>query len=315
MKLYNLKNNRVEEIEQTSFKLERDIQILVENNTESIFNLKFLKSELSVGKYRIDSLCYDDDSKSFVIIEYKKGSSYSVIDQGFSYLQLLLNNKSEFILLLSHYFGKVLSENDVDWSQSKIIFISPFFNSYQRDSVNFKDVPFELWEIQKFSNDLFTLNELKSDSNESINFTESSKNSIIKSVSNEIKKYTEDEHLNGVKFKNYRIPKSTEKIKELYFKYKDNILNNYHNTEVKFNKCEIGFKKGKRCFVYFYLGKDHIKIWINLKIGNLNDNLNVSRDVSKVGHWGVGDHEIKIKNDEKFEYIMSLIRQSYEKSI
>ena len=39
MKLYNLKNNRVKEVEQTPFKLERDIQNLVETNTDSIFNL------------------------------------------------------------------------------------------------------------------------------------------------------------------------------------------------------------------------------------------------------------------------------------
>ncbi|MDA8670342.1 DUF5655 domain-containing protein, partial [Flavobacteriales bacterium] len=260
----------------------------------------FIKSELSVGKYRIDSLCYDEESKSIIIIEYKKGSSYSVIDQGFSYLQLLLNNKSDFVLLLSQHFNKVLSEDDLDWSQSKIIFISPSFNSYQRDSVNFKDVPFELWEIHKFSNNTFTLNELKSESTESIKFVGSSKNSVIKNVSKEIKKYTEDEHLNGIKFKNYSIPKSSDIIKELYFKFKDNILNNFQNVELKINKCEIGFK--------------NIKLWINLKKGSLNDNLNISRDVSSVGHWGVGDYEVKVDNDSNFEYVLSLIRQSYDQS-
>jgi predicted transport protein len=314
MKLFNLKNKTVTEIQLSPFKLEKEIQNIIENNSESIFNLKFIKSELSVGKYRIDSLCYDEESKSIIIIEYKKGSSYSVIDQGFSYLQLLLNNKSDFVLLLSQHFNKVLSEDDLDWSQSKIIFISPSFNSYQRDSVNFKDVPFELWEIHKFSNNTFTLNELKSESTESIKFVGSSKNSVIKNVSKEIKKYTEDEHLNGIKFKNYSIPKSSDQIKELYFKFKDNILNNFQNVELKINKCEIGFKKGKRCFVYFYLGKDHIKLWINLKKGSLNDNLNISRDVSSVGHWGVGDYEVKVDNDSNFEYVLSLIRQSYEKS-
>ena len=40
MKLYNLKNNRVKEVEQTPFKLERDIQNLVENNREELLSMK-----------------------------------------------------------------------------------------------------------------------------------------------------------------------------------------------------------------------------------------------------------------------------------
>ena len=36
-----------------------------------------------------------------------------------------------------------LKVDEIDWSQSKIIFVSPSFNSYQKDSVNFKNLPFE----------------------------------------------------------------------------------------------------------------------------------------------------------------------------
>lgn len=52
-----------------------------------------------------------------------KGRSYSEIDQGYTYLQLLLNNKSDFLLVLSQHFNKVLRMEDVDWSQSKISFV------------------------------------------------------------------------------------------------------------------------------------------------------------------------------------------------
>ena len=36
--------------------------------------------------------------KSFVIIEYKKGKRYSVIDQGYAYLNTLLAHKGDFVL-------------------------------------------------------------------------------------------------------------------------------------------------------------------------------------------------------------------------
>ena len=57
-----------------------------------------------------------------MFIEYKKGNSYSVIDQGYTYLQLLLNNKSDFVLVLSHHLNKVLKTDEINWSGSKIVF-------------------------------------------------------------------------------------------------------------------------------------------------------------------------------------------------
>jgi len=97
-----------------------------------------------VGEFRLDSLCYDNETNSFVVIEYKRGSSYSVIDQGYSYMSVMLNNKSDFILEYIEETGRSLKKSEVDFSQSRIIFISQSFNSYQKNSVNFKDVPFEL---------------------------------------------------------------------------------------------------------------------------------------------------------------------------
>ena len=137
MKLYNITKDKLNLVETKQFPLERDIQNLIQKNTLELFNVEFVESELTVGKYRIDTLCYDEENNSFVIVEYKKGDSYSVIDQGYTYLQLLLNNKSDFLLTLSKHFNRVLDVKDIDWSQSKIVFISQSFNKFQKDSVNF----------------------------------------------------------------------------------------------------------------------------------------------------------------------------------
>ena len=301
MKLYNLKNNRVKEVEQTPFKLERDIQNLVETNTDSIFNLSFIQSELSVDKYRIDTLCFDEENNSFVIVEYKKGSSYSVIDQGYTYLQLLLNNKSDFLLVLSQHFNKVLKMEDVDWSQSKIIFVSPSFNSFQKDSVNFKDLPFELWEIKRYSNDTVVLNQHKSNSKESIDtLNTSNSNSVISQVTREVKVYSEDKHIGHG---------STE-INEIYYKIKERILELGLDVEMVPRKEYIGFKRGSN-FVDIEFQKKQLKIFINMKYGSIPDPMNISRDVSKVGHYGNGEYEIKVNRETDLDYLMLMIKQSY----
>ena len=142
MKLYSTVNNKLKSVSSKNFKLEKEIQSLIENNLDELFNLKFVRSELSIKNFRIDTLAYNIETKSFVVIEYKKDRNFSVIDQGYTYMSLLLNNKSDFILEYNENCGGVLKRDDIDWTQSKVIFISPSFTEYQKHSINFKDVPF-----------------------------------------------------------------------------------------------------------------------------------------------------------------------------
>jgi hypothetical protein len=65
------------------------------------------------------------------IIEYKRDKNFSVIDQGYACLALLLNNKAEFILLYNEKNMNPLRKEDVDWTQSRVIFVSPSFTTYQ----------------------------------------------------------------------------------------------------------------------------------------------------------------------------------------
>ena len=301
MKLFRLNKTNLNEVEQIPFKLERDIQNLVEVNTESVFNLKFIKSELTVGKYRIDTLCFDEENNSFVIVEYKKGNSYSVIDQGYTYLQLLLNNKSDFLLVLSQHFNKVLRMEDVDWSQSRIIFVSPSYNSYQKDSVNFKDLPFELWEIKRYSNDTVVLNQHRSNSKESIEtLNPNTSNSTISQVSREVKVYSEDKHLGH----------GSNEINEIYLMIKERVLDLGSDVEIVPRKEYIGFKRGSN-FVDIEFQKKQLKIFINMKFGSIPDPMNISRDVSEIGHYGNGEYEIKVNGDTDLDYLMVMIKQSY----
>ncbi len=55
-------------------------------------------------------------------------------------------------------------------------------------------------------------------------------------------------------------------------------------------------------------------MWINLKKGELGDSKGITRDVSTTGHWGNGDFEIQVKDDDNLEYILSLVKQSIKKN-
>jgi hypothetical protein len=314
MEVFSLKNDKVEEVELKPFKLERDIQNLVEKNTETFFQLEFICSELTVGNYRIDSLCYDNENNSFVIIEYKKGNSYSVIDQGYTYLQLLLNNKSDFLLTLSHHFNKVLRLEDIDWSQSKIIFISPSFNSYQKDSVNFKNLPFELWEIKRFSNNTIVFNKHKSNSKESIDsLTNSKEHNVISSVSKEVKVLDIEEHLSN---SNTEVLKKWSELSERF--------SELDGVELIPKKHYVSLTYQGKTLSYFKFQQNGIKM--DFSRGNVNPdgstskkyfNIDDPKNISKEGSWEWKSgtkgtvYKISIRKDSDVEYLMFLIKQKY----
>ncbi len=301
MQLYQQQKDILSGLKEKPFKLEKDIQKLCESNIEEITGFKFVRTEFSLKNVRFDTLAFDEESKSFVIIEYKRDRNYSVVDQGVSYLNLMLEYKADFIVEYNESCNKKLKRDDVDWSQSKVIFVAPSFTNFQKQSSNFKDLPIELWEIKQFENDIIVINPIKkSSSAPSIKQVQSSPNNTeISNVVKEIVVYDEDRFLQN----------KSDDIIELYNIYKEAILNLAPNIEALPLKWVMMFKTDRK-FAYIEIQKKNLKLWVNLKRGQLDDSKGLARDVSSVGHAGNGDYELTIIDTENLEYIMSLVKQA-----
>jgi hypothetical protein len=209
-----------------------------------------------------------------------------------------------------------MRNEDIDWSQSKIMFISQSFNSYQKDSVNFKNLPFELWEIKKFNNDTVILNKHKSTSKESIDSLNSSINerNIIQTVNKEVQVVDEDFHLN----------KLDEGTKQKWFDLKVK-LEELENIELEIKKPYISLNGENKKISYFNFRKNYISI--EMLRGNVNPDgskskkyftLDDPKKISEEGSWewksGTKGTIYKIKFDKNvnIDYIMFLIKQKYD---
>lgn len=301
MFLYQDNSGKLTDLNEKPFTLEKEIQTLFEQNLTNLTDLKFIKSEFTIKNNRVDTLAFDNETNSFVIIEYKRDKNFSVIDQGVSYLNLMLEYKSDFIVEYNETQSSTLKRSDVDWSQSRVMFVSPSFTQFQKQSSNFKDLAIELWEIKRFENDIIVLNPIKKSSSapsiKQIKTTES--DSDIAKVAKEIVTYDEAYHLDD----------KSDDIQELYEAFKTAILNLSDDVVVDYRKLYIAFKK-KYNFVDIHIQKKSLKMWINLKAGELDDPKNLAKDVSNIGHWGNGDYEIFVQDTKDLEYIMSLIKQA-----
>jgi len=60
--------------------------------------------------------------------------------------------------------------------------------------------------------------------------------------------------------------------------------------------------------------KSGLKIWVDLDFAELSEEESLRvRDVSKIGHWGMGDVECFVDNGVELDWIVSLINKSYKK--
>jgi predicted transport protein len=299
MTLYVNNNGLLKEVSEKPFKLEREIQAIFEKNLYDVMSLTLVRSEFSIKNRRIDTLAFDETTNAFIIIEYKRDKNISVIDQGFTYLGLMLENKADFIIEYNEQHKRNLKRDDVDWSQTRVVFVSPSFTDFQIEATNFKDIAIELWEVKQYANGTVAIHELKkSKSAESIKPL-AQQNKEFKQVVDQIQVYTEDQHLED----------ASPEITELYEKIRNSIINLADGIELVPQKFYLAFKKDKSNIACLEFQKKRIKIWIGAKAGKLDDPKGLAKDVSSTGHYGTGDYELRIDSDADLEYIMSLIKQ------
>ena len=194
MGIYKQTDNKLIPIKEKKVSLEKTLQNLVEANLSDVFGLSFVATEFALNNLRIDTLAFDEEAKAFVVIEYKRDKNFTVIDQGYAYLALLLNNKADFVLKYNEKTKKNLRKDDIDWSQSKVMFVAQSFTKYQQEAIGFQDLPIELWEVKKYDEDLVSFNQVRaSEKSESIKTV--TKNKDIERVSREIKQYSVEDHI------------------------------------------------------------------------------------------------------------------------
>ncbi len=311
--LYNINDKQLYPIHLIEFTNEKELQSLCEENLEQLLNLEFIATEFSIEDYRIDTFAYDKEANAFVLIEYKNTKINSVVDQGIAYLSTMLNNKAHFVLKFSQARSKVYDIKDINWEQSKIIFISPYFTQYQLGAVNFQGMPIELWKIKKFVNNSISFEQIGTSTRKGDKPSASANvneifNSDLHSVNNpikEIKTYSEEEHLKS----------ASENIKDLYTNLRDFILSENEEIKLKANKQYIGFYRGRSPLISITVYKNTMSLWINDKFSKIDDPQGIIKDVSNIGHYGVGDCEIKILNSSNIGYIQDILRKHLQNKI
>ncbi|MGH1433807.1 MAG: DUF5655 domain-containing protein [Lewinella sp.] len=302
--LFKKNKTTLSEIKELKFDLEKDLQELVEENIDQVFSLQFVASEFQLNSLRIDTLAFDQESNAFVIIEYKRDKSFSVIDQGYAYLSLMLNNKAEFILLYQEKIGKLIKKDAISWSETKVIFVANSFTAHQRQAINFKDLPIELWEAKRYTGDVYSFSPIKAGRHtESIKTI--SKDETISKVSKEVKTYTIEDHAKP----------GWNNSRELYEELKEQLLDLDERLDENIVKAYIGFKIGAKVVVGVKVHKSKLVIeFFRVRPQDLQDPEGRLREMKNaMKHYNKYVSMMDVSSSDDIQYAMLLVRQLIKK--
>lgn len=305
MPLYKINATKLSPVSATDFRLERDSQRLIEANIEQVFGLRFVDTEYQLNGLRVDTLAFDEETNSFVVIEYKRDRSSSVIDQGYSYLALVLNNKADFVLRYNETQKKSLTKNDIDWSATRVIFVAARFTTHQLGSINFQDLPIELWKAQLYEGGLLSVEQQLADKQAESIKTVTKSSPKADSVEREIKTYTADDLL-----KDYP-------SKSLYEELSSRILDLDSTFNESPKKGYIGYKIGSQIIVAIVPQRNRLVLEFNrTQPQDLDDPKGLVEYIPKsLEHKNRHMSRMFIEDSSVINYAMSLVEQVYKKHI
>ncbi len=74
----------------------------------------------------------------------------------------------------------------------------------------------------------------------------------------------------------------------------------------------ISYSHRDNIFCCVSLRKSGLRVWLKLNYSELENPPSYIRDVSNIGHWGVGDVELIIDSIQRFQDVKGLIQKSFE---
>ena len=291
IKLFEI-GTSVKERVATAVLLEKELQNTIEQNMETFFGVRFLKSEYAITNGRMDSIGIDENN-SPVIFEYKRSSSENVINQGLFYLDWLLDHKADFKLLVIEKLD-MDAANQIDWSVPCVICIANDFTRYDVHAVNQMQRNIKLVKYRKYGNDLILFEHLNTPTVTPLADATSSSSSSQKT------------HVE-------KLASASTHFKTLYADLCNFIEAQGDDLVANQLKLYLAYKKVQNVFCVEIYNRQII-LRMKLDPDTVELEAGFTRDMRNTGHYGTGDLEVSIKNDEDLQKAKPLIERAYNEA-
>jgi len=237
-------------------------------------------------------------------IEYKKVESSELINQSLFYLAWIYDHRGDFEIAAQHALG---ADIEIDWSDVRVICIAPDYRKYDLLAVDVMGANIELWTYRLFRDEFIFFEETgKKSFTSSVGDQSQDKDPKMvaagkKAALTRAQTFTFQEHIEG----------KSKKITELVYNIQEFILGLDTSIEENPRKMYVGYRTSQN-IVCMEVQTQKIYLFLKLDPKVHKGPPGISRDVTKIGHYGTGDLEISISTNEDLDVAKPYITLAYE---
>jgi predicted transport protein len=307
MPLFQINGKNVLTVKPKEFNLERELQNLIEQNLETVFNCRLVATEFPTGSKhagRIDTLALSEENNP-VIIEYKKIPSSELVTQGLYYLSWIQDHRGDFQVAVEKKLGK---KAEIDWSDIRVICIAPGYKKFDLHAVEVMGANIELWQYRLYENGAIFLDEVFKRGGVPVNndgiIPQGKNQKMIEAgkkaaISRQTGVYTFEEHAGKVK----------GELRSLVDEFRDFVLALSESVEEVPKKLYVAYKVAQN-FVCLEVHLQKLSLYLKADKDDFKSIPRNGRDVRKIGHFGTGDLELTIKNQSDLEDAKKFIKRA-----
>lgn len=306
MPLFEINEKGLASIEPTNFGREKVLQDLIERNLSSVFNCRFVATEFPTGEQhggRIDTLALSEDDNP-VIIEYKKRESSELINQSLFYLAWIVDHRGDFEIAVQQSLG---ANVNIDWSAVRVICIAPNYKRYDLLAVEVMGANIELWTYRLYRDDLILLEEVGQRATRSGQGSDASGKDPVMveagrkaAITRATGTYRFEDHVEG----------KPDAIKDLAYTIQERILEVDPSIEENPKKMYVGYRTTQN-IACMEVQNQKILLFLKLDPKQEPGPAGLSRDVSKIGHYGTGDLELTLLSTKDVDVAMPYVELAF----
>ena len=282
---------KVEELKSSAVDLEKKLQTLIERNMEKFFNVKFLASEYIIPEGRMDSIGIDENNAP-VIFEYKRSKDENVISQGLFYMAWLMEHKDSFVVLTQERLHK--KKEDIAWDGARVICVANDFTKFDQGAIKQMNANISLYRYRMFGADLLYLERIDE---HDVSKKRRSERGATSSSSQQTF--------------STKLASASGDIREIYENTENFIMSLGDDITQTSLKHYTAFRKSSN-FVCAEVFASHVILHLKLDPKKFPFEKGFSRDVTKIGHYGTGNVQLRLKTISDFEKAKPFIRRAYD---
>lgn len=312
IKLFRQTAKNLSELPSHTIQIEKSLQTLFEQNLDALLGVRFLATEHSTGKThlgRIDTLGIDEDG-SPVIIEFKRTLGENVMAQALFYLDWLVDHKKDFEWLVLEKLGSDAAKK-IDWSEPRVVCIASDFTRYDQHAVKQMAGNIELLRYKRYGEDILLL-ELVHAPNAAQSPTPKQAVSPATEQGAEEGPDTDPYYSHRIR---YRMSQMSGPLKDLFDSVWSHMASLGDDVQISERMQYIAFKRIKNfACLEVYPQPKVITLFLKVDPSTVKLEEGFTRDVTHIGHYGTGNLQVSIRNQDDFDRAQPLILRSYEQS-